>query len=86
MKNTSKHSFRFRRCPSYYEELLGTATLTYTLNCRSVGTIAPGESVLFAMELRVPRHAPLGNNGLIWELAPHTYNPPNTIAAVFVAR
>lgn len=85
LKNTSKSPFRFKSCPSYSEGLaLTKPELTYTLNCRSVGTISPGETVFFSMEYRVPANARLGNSGLGWELASKTNNPPSADAAVLV--
>jgi hypothetical protein len=38
------------------------------------------------MVLRLPGDAPLGVNGLGWELAPRTYLPPFVAARVLVTR
>ena len=84
LTNTSNRAFRFGSCPSYLEGLALTGSASYLLNCRSVGTIASGETVLFTMEFRVPRNARLGNSGLSWLLAPHTNNSPSADASVLV--
>lgn len=83
LKNTSKRPLRFRSCPAYSEGL-GLTKLTYILNCRSVGMIAPEKTVLFAMEFRVPQHAQLGPGGLFWELLPDTSSSPSAFAVVWV--
>jgi hypothetical protein len=85
LTNTSKRPFRFRTCPLYDEGIMymsqfsATAPIqqrnaiiprtTYVLNCRQVGTIAPGATVRFAMELPIPENAFLGKGELYWKLS-----------------
>jgi uncharacterized protein DUF4232 len=60
-------------CPGYIEALAGpgdwtTGKVWFALNCRAIGMVAPGASVLFAMRMAVPSNAPAGSSTLIWEL------------------
>ncbi|HVS84691.1 MAG TPA: hypothetical protein VHD91_03580, partial [Gaiellaceae bacterium] len=83
LTNTGSRPFRFRgACPAYVQDF--GAQVAYVLNCRPVGTIAPGGSVEFAMRLRIPAHQRLGYNAVGWELAPDTYDAPQTVAPVWV--
>ena len=86
MTNTSAKPFRFAStsCPSYIEQFASEPGQVYVLNCRPVHTIAAGQTVLFAMQLRLPADARLGNNSLTWELAPKTYDAPFAPAALWV--
>ena len=70
----------------YIEQVVPGPQQVYVLNCRPAGTLAPGATVLFAMELRIPANAPLRNSSLTWELAPKTYQAPFAPAAVWVTR
>ena len=84
MRNTSRRPYRFVQCPVYVEEL-GTAKALlagrdiakeiHFLNCGSVGAIAPGASVTFAMEIRVPLTLKAADL-LEWQLAPRAYSAP----------
>jgi hypothetical protein len=76
LRNTGKRPFRFERCPLYAERIAGLASNLptrdiFALDCRPVGVMAPGKVAFFAMEILVPKNAPLGWNVLIWNL----YNP-----------
>lgn len=51
-----------------------------------MGTLGPRTRAVFAMVLRLPADAPLGVNGLGWELAPRTYLPPFVDGRVLVTR
>lgn len=84
LTNTSRRSFRFgRKCPVYTEGFGGLASQqAYVLNCRPVGSLAPGGSARFAMRIHVPRHLPLSSPSFGWMLAPHTWNPPQALAVV----
>ncbi len=84
VRNTSRRSYRFAQCPVYVEQLgtskalvagRGIATEIHFLNCRGVGAIAPGQSVTFAMEIRVPRTLKAADL-LEWQLAPRAYSAP----------
>jgi hypothetical protein len=88
LTNVSARTFRFRSCPIYLQQLSpGTRRPErHVLNCRPVGVLRPRARAIFAMVLRVPVAAPLGANGLFWELAPRTYLPPSADARVLVTR
>jgi hypothetical protein len=74
-------------CPAYTEGIstdIFTQEEAYTLNCRAVGSIGPGESVRFAMQLQLP-HRGSGRRGeLQWTLAPHSWRPPTTSATIAI--
>jgi len=76
LRNTSRKPFHFAACPLYFESL-GNAHETHVLNCRPSGTLAPGGSVTFAIELRIPRGIRRGRNALFWEIGLGTYLPPS---------
>jgi hypothetical protein len=96
LRNPSSQPFRFERCPVYEvggffregvdNELSQDRNQEFVLNCASVGTLDPGERVVFAMVIRVPRKAQLGRNFVNWVLAPRTYLPPFESAPVTVVR
>jgi len=73
-------------CTVYIEQVVPGPKQLYVLNCRRARTLAPGATVLFAMQLRIPSDARLGNTSLTWELAPKTYQAPFAPAAVWVTR
>ncbi len=72
-------------CPVYIEQIEAGPEQVYVLNCRPADTIAAGATVVFAMQLRILATAPT-ENSLTWELAPKTYQPPFTGAAVSIVR
>jgi hypothetical protein len=88
LTNTGPRPFRFARtsCPSYIEQLAASTPQVYVLNCHEVGAVAPRATVRFAMQIVIPAHTRLGDNSLTWELAPKTYEPPFTPAALWVSR
>lgn len=79
-------TFRFAHtsCPSYIEQVSDIAPAVYILNCRPVSSIGARRTVIFAMQMTIPAHAHVGANNLTWELAPKTYLPPFTSAALSV--
>ena len=86
--NTGRRVFRFAgsSCPMYIEQVVPGPQQVYVLNCRPAGTLAPGATVLFEMELRIPANAALRNSSLTWELAPKTYQAPFASPAVWVTQ
>jgi uncharacterized protein DUF4232 len=88
LTNAGSRTFRFARtsCPTYIEQVGLSHAEAYLLNCRPVPSISPNETVRFAMQITIPAQARLGNESLTWELAPRTYDPPFTPAALWVAR
>jgi hypothetical protein len=87
LRNESHRLFRFGpTCPTYVEGMgLELPSELHLLNCRPVGTISPGERVVFEMRIRVPATTPLGHDPLTWTLAPASYLPP-LAAGVIVVR
>ena len=71
LTNRSRHTFGFgRTCPQFMEGFDWARPHVYVLNCHGVGPVAPGQSVRFAMRIRVPRH-PADLGVLRWTLAPN---------------
>jgi uncharacterized protein DUF4232 len=87
LTNLSHTTVRFDRCPAYAQQLVpGGRVEAYTLNCRGAHPIAPGKSLAFAMQVRVPKSSPLGGNGLFWELDPFGAQAPTTHAGATITR
>jgi hypothetical protein len=87
LHNASQTTVRFGRCPAYAQQLVPRGRVeAYTINCRAAHPIAPGKSLAFAMRLRVPDNAPLGANGLFWELDPFGARAPQVHARVTIDR
>jgi hypothetical protein len=85
LHNGSKTTVRFDRCPAYAQQLVPRGRVeAYTLNCRAAHPLAPGKTVAFAMRVRVPKRAPLGANGLFWELDPFGARAPQVHARVTI--
>ena len=77
LENIDRTTARFDRCPAYGQQLAPSGSVeVYELNCREAHAIAPGKKLAFAMQLRVPKDAPLGANGLFWELDPFGARAP----------
>jgi hypothetical protein len=68
LSNVSAHPVNLSPCPVYQEGVYSKHTDmgTYQLNCSSVTSIAPGASVTYAMQQRVPAHAGLAK--LSWSI------------------
>ena len=87
LTNGSSAAVRFDRCPAYAQQLVPAGEVeAYALNCRAAHAIRPGHSLAFAMRLRVPRSAPVGANGLFWELDPFGGRAPQVHARVTIDR
>jgi Protein of unknown function (DUF4232) len=85
LQNTSRATVRFDRCPSYVQQLVPAGQVeVHTLNCAAAKPIAPGEREAFAMQIRVPKNAPLGGNGLFWGLDPFGAKTPTLNARATV--
>lgn len=48
--------------------------------------ISPGGSLYFEMGIHVPASAPLGKNGLFWQLDPTGAQFPETVSGLAVSR
>ena len=87
LKNTSRSTVRFDRCPSYVQQLVPRGQVeVHVLNCGDAKPIAPGKSEAFAMAIRVPKDAPAGGNGLFWALDPFGAKQPQLNARATVDR
>jgi hypothetical protein len=85
LRNTSRQTVRFDRCPSYVQQLVPAGQVeVHTLNCARAKPIAAGKSEAFAMEIRVPKDAPAGGNGLFWGLDPCGAKSPQTNARAVI--
>jgi hypothetical protein len=81
LTNESEKPVSFDRCPAYAQQLVPNGRVeVFMLNCRSAHPIAPGQSLAFAMRLRVPQNAVLGSNGVFWELDPFGGRAPQVHA------
>jgi hypothetical protein len=85
LRNASQTTARFERCPAYVQQLVPRGTVeVYALNCPAAHSIAAGKRLAFAMRVRVPKNAPLGRNGLFWELDPFGARAPQVHARVTI--
>src|SRR5262249_12880678 len=89
IKNVSSRPFRFRRCPIYQETLVDRdenwPTEWFVLNCKPVGTLAPGERAVFEIVFHVPSDAHPGRAGITWSLAPGASDSQFDAATVIVS-
>jgi hypothetical protein len=87
LRNRSHTTATFENCPTYIEQLAPSGKVeAHELNCAAAHPIAPGKSEAFAMRVRVPRNAPLGANGLFWELDPFGSHTPQLHVRVAIQR
>jgi hypothetical protein len=87
IKNTSRETVSFDRCPAYVQQLVPAGQVeVHALNCARAKPIAPGKSEGFAMAIRVPKNAPLGGNGLFWALDPFGAKQPQLNARAAIDR
>ncbi|MBO0819079.1 MAG: hypothetical protein J2P30_28410, partial [Actinobacteria bacterium] len=86
LRNASGLPVRFARCPLLAEQVAPAGqTEVHELNCRAAGSIAPGKSVFFEMGIHVPARAPLGRNGLFWDLDPTGAQFPEAVSGLVVS-
>ena len=87
LHNTSPAPVRFGRCPLLAEQLAPFGqTEVYQLNCQAAGSIRPAGSVFFEMLIHVPASAPLGRNGLFWQLDPTGAQYPEAVSGLVVSK
>src|SRR5262249_16855350 len=85
LRNRSRTTARFDRCPAYIQQLAPAGRVeAYLLNCPAAHSVRPGKSRAFAMRLAVRRSAPLGANGLFWALDPLGARAPQLHAWVTI--
>jgi hypothetical protein len=58
----------------------------HELNCAAAKPIAAGKTEAFAIQIRVPKDAPIGGNGLFWGLDPFGAKQPQINARAVVDR
>jgi Protein of unknown function (DUF4232) len=87
LENTSRATVGFDRCPSYVQQLVPAGQVeVHVLNCARAQPIAPGKREAFSMQIRVPKNAPAGGNGLFWGLDPFGAKAPTINARAIVDR
>jgi Domain of unknown function (DUF4232) len=87
LRNESRGTLRFSRCPLVAEMLAPDGAIeAHPLNCARAHPVRPGEAIRFEMRLRVPQTAPLGVNGLFWDLDPLGAQGPEAVARVVVGK
>jgi hypothetical protein len=86
LHNPSTSPVAFGSCPLVVEALAPAGSPeAHRLNCPNQ-PIPPSGSVLFEMRIHVPPDAPLGNNGLFWELDPTGAQSPEAVAGLNVTK
>jgi hypothetical protein len=87
LANVSGAAVSFERCPLFVEALAPSGgPEAHQLNCAAARPIPPGGSLTFEMRIQVPKSAPLGNNGLFWELDPTGAQGPEVVSGLNVSR
>jgi hypothetical protein len=87
LRNTSRATVTFDRCPAYVQQLVPSGQVeVHDLNCKDAKPIAPGKSEAFAIQIPVPKNAPLGGNGLFWGLDPFGAKQPQLNARAEIVR
>ena len=85
LRNASATTVGFEPCPLLAQVLAPSGTPeAHLLNCAAADPIPPGRSLTFEMRIRVPDDAPLGNNGLFWELDPTGAQGPEVVSGLNV--
>lgn len=87
IENTSRQTVKFDHCPAYVQQLVPVGQVDVrVLNCAHARPIAPGKREAFAMQIRVPKNAPAGGNGLFWGLDPFGAKSPAINARAIIDR
>jgi hypothetical protein len=85
LRNVSTAPITFDRCPLLIQMLAPASTPdAHQLNCAAANPITPNGSLWFEMRIAIPRNAPLGNNGLFWELDPTGAQGPQVVSQLVV--
>lgn len=86
LHNPSTSPVVFSSCPLLVESLAPAGLPeAHQLNCPNQ-PIPPSGSMLFEMRIHVPAGAPLGNNGLFWELDPTGAQGPEAVSGLNVTK
>jgi hypothetical protein len=87
LHNGSGTTVPFQPCPILIQVLEPAGTPeAHELNCAAAGPLRPGADVTFEMRIPVPAGAPLGKNGLFWELDPTGAQGPEAVSSLRVTR
>jgi hypothetical protein len=87
LRNESQSELRFKPCPLFAQLLAPNGAIEpHLLSCAGAHPVPAGGSIRFEMRYRVPADAPLGVNGLFWELDPLGAQSSAPIARVVVRR
>jgi hypothetical protein len=71
----------------YVQQLVPACQIdVHVLNCARAKPIGPGKREGFAMQIRVPKNAPAGGNGLFWGLDPFGAKTPAINARATIDR
>jgi hypothetical protein len=87
LRNEGRAAVRFDNCP-FGVQMLAPAGRpeAHTLDCAAAHPLAPRASLRFELRIRIPPNAPLGANGLFWELDPLGAQGPQVVSRVIVGR
>jgi Protein of unknown function (DUF4232) len=85
LSNESRSTVGFTRCPLVAQMLAPNGAVeAHQLNCAGSSPVRPGGAIRFEMRLHVPTDAPLGANGLFWEIDPLGAQGPEVVSRVIV--
>lgn len=86
LRNAStSQTLRFDTCPLFVQELAPRGSIEpHSLNCAGAHAVRPSGTIRFDIQLAIPSDAPVGDNGLFWELDPLGVQGPEATARVIV--
>ncbi len=85
LRNDGRETVGFARCPFAVELLAPEGKPeAHRLDCAAAHPLAPHATLRFEMRIRIPATAPLGPNGLFWELDPVGAQSPEVVSRVIV--
>ncbi|GIH17159.1 DUF4232 domain-containing protein [Rugosimonospora africana] len=85
LRNPSAAPISFDRCPLIVEMLAPAGhPEVHQLNCRAAVCLPATGSLRFEMRIQIPPNAPVGSNGLFWELDPTGGQAPETVSRIMV--
>lgn len=83
---STNETLQFGHCPLFVQELAPKGSIdAYRLNCAGAHAVRPGGSIRFDVQLGIPSSAPVGDNGLFWELDPLGAQGPEATARVMIS-
>jgi uncharacterized protein DUF4232 len=85
IRNPGRATVRFDKCPFAVQMLAPAgAPEAHRLNCGAARPLAPRASLRFEMRIRIPAAAPVGPNGLFWELDPLGAGGPQVVSRLII--